>query len=257
VRTRQGRDGKPEINPVPLRMGEEGLVALIVQGCLYSLPFDAIDHLLELWEEVVGGDISQSLSTHIQYFFSGSIQEIDFPFQIDGQETAVEALDNIPIEGFKLVIVILLLDQFAPFVFQLLRDDTAEEGHNIKGNHVENERIEELARFKNAGDLSDRMDHPVVLKQEEKSIEQGRKRGRKKGSPFEEEDTTPNDREDIRHREEAVLPAGEENKSNNEKMIEHHLKESESTEILDGPKQDIVKDGDEVEKPDEVVETVR
>jgi hypothetical protein len=240
VGARERRDGEPEINPFPLRMDKEGLVALIVQGGFYSLPFDAIDHLLELWEEVVGGDISQSLSIHIEYFFSGSIQKIDLPFRIDGQESAIEALNNIPIEGFKLVIVILLLDQLAPFPFQFLGDYTAEEGHNIKSSHVKNERIEELARFKNAGGLSDRMNHPIVLKEEEKSIEQGRKRGREKSSAFEEDDATPNDGEDIRHREEAVFPAGEENESNNEEMIEHHLNESESTEILDGPEQDIV-----------------
>ena len=101
------------------------------------------------------------------------------------------------------------------------------------------------------------MDHPIVLKEEEKSIEQGRKRGREKSSTSEEDDATPNDGEDIRHREEAVFPAGEENESNNEKMIEHHLNECESTEILDGPEQEIVEDGDQVEKPDEVVEAVR
>jgi hypothetical protein len=101
------------------------------------------------------------------------------------------------------------------------------------------------------------MDHPIVLKEEEKSIEQGRKRGREKSSTSEEDDTPPNDGEDIRHWEKAVLPACEENESNNEKMIEHHLNECESTEILDGPEQEIVKDGDQVEKPDEVVEAVR
>jgi hypothetical protein len=40
-------------------------------------------------------------------------------------------------------------------------------------------------------------------------------------------------------------------------MIEHHLNECESAEILDGPDPEIVKDGDQVEKPDEVVEAVR
>ena len=188
---------------------------------------------MDLWEEVVDGDISQSLSIHIQYFFSGSIQEIDLSFRIDGQESAIEALDNIPIEGFKLVIVILLLDQLALFPFQFLGDHTAEESHNIKSRHVKNERIEELAGFKNVGGLSDRMDHPIVLKEEEKSIEQGRKRGREKSSAFEEDDAAPNDGEDIRHREEAVFSAGEENESNNEEMIEHHLNKGKSAEILD------------------------
>jgi hypothetical protein len=101
------------------------------------------------------------------------------------------------------------------------------------------------------------MDHPMVLKEEEKSIEQGCKRGREKSSTFEEDNATPNDGEDIRHREEAVFPAGEENESNNEKMIDHHLNECESTEILNGVEQKIVEDGDQVEKPNEVVETVR
>jgi hypothetical protein len=40
-------------------------------------------------------------------------------------------------------------------------------------------------------------------------------------------------------------------------MIDHHLNECESTEIPDGPEQEIVKDGDQVEKPDEIVEAVR
>jgi hypothetical protein len=254
--TREGRDGEPEINLFPPWMGEESLIALIVQRGYGSLLLDAINHLMDLREEVIDRDPTQTILIHIQYFFSRSIEEIDFTLWIDGQESAVEALDDISIEGFKLVIVILLLDQFAPFPLKLLRDHTAEESHNIKSSHVEDERIEELAGFKNVGELSDRMDDPIILKEEEKSVEQGRKRGREKRSAFEEDNTTPNDAEDIRHRKEAVFPAGKENESNDEKMIEHHLNECESAKILDRAEQEIVEDGDQIEKPDEVVETI-
>jgi hypothetical protein len=94
------------------------------------------------------------------------------------------------------------------------------------------------------------------LKEEEESVEQGRKRRRDKCSTSEEDDATPNDRKDVRHREKAVFPAGEKDESNNEKMIEHHLNECESTEIFDRPEQYVVEDGDQVEKPNEVVEAV-
>jgi hypothetical protein len=253
----EGGDGEPEIHPFPLWKDKEGLVALIVHKSPCALFFNTLNDLMDLGEEVVDRDPTQPILIHIQYFFGRSIEEIDLSFWINGQKPAIETLDDISIEGFKLVIVVLLLDQFAPFPFQFLGDHTAKESHNIKSRHIKNERIEELTGFKNIGELSDRMDHPIVLKEEEKSIEQGRKRGREKSPASEEDDTTPNDGEDIGHREKAVFPAGEENESNNEKMIEHHLNECESTEILDGPEQEIVKDGDQVEEPDEVVEAVR
>ena len=255
--TGEGRDGEPEIHPFSLWKGNAGLVALIIQKSSCALLFSTLNDLINLGEEIISRDPTQPILIHIQYFFSGSIEEIDLSFWIDGQKAAIETLDDVSIKRFKLVIVVLLLDQFTPFPFQFLGDQAAEEGHNVKSNHVKNERIEELTRFKDIGELSDRMDHPIVLKEEEKSIEQGRKRSREKSSASEEDDTAPNDGKDIRHREKAVFPAGEENESNNENMIDHHLNECEPAEIPDGPEQEIVKDGDQVEKPDEIVEAVR
>jgi len=96
----------------------------------------------------------------------------------------------------------------------------------------------------------------MQLKNEEKSIQEGRKGSGKEGSPLVKENAAPDDGEDIGDREETASATGEIDEAGDEKMIEDDLDEDKTVEIPNPLQEEGIVDGDEIEEADKIIEFI-
>jgi len=188
-------------------------------------------------------------------FFRCPIEEIDLPLKINGEQSAVEALDDISVEGFELFIIDLFLDKFTLLLLQFFRNEAAQKSYDEVGGQVGDQRVEDLTRFR-GHDLAGGPNPPVELKEEDEAEKEGGERGRIESPSFVKEKAAADDRKDIGNGKKTSMAPRKVNEAGDEEMVHQDLDRDESTEMLHPIEKKGIDDGDEIDEADEVIKLI-
>src|ERR1051325_863964 len=167
-----------------------------------------------------------SMNRKIQNILAGPVDEIDSPFKVRDDQTALHASDNFFVKNFQIGKIFIFFLKRGVATFQALGKITAEKSNRVKSENVhENEVVNQAA-----GNVRDFLCRQIVIRNDF-VIEQNDKRRIRKAadrsdvhaSSAVEQDASGDDRQDVEERERAFDATREVNQQRNHKNIARKL----------------------------------
>ncbi len=115
----QGGDGKSQKKGLPRLIGKGSLISLVWVG-LWGITLHPEQCFIDIGKELLDMALLHFIGIQTQNFLGRLIEGGNLSMGVNGQQSAIQGLNDIPIESFQLLVIVLLFDQLAPFPSELL-----------------------------------------------------------------------------------------------------------------------------------------